>query len=154
MSCWAVAHPSSALDVGFCFLLLIKTELTEDRMLGAAEEAGSSMPHWRVVSLCASDERLFLWPPLGCQTCISEVLMRPSALASSGVSPLFSVLLTAQSRIPKAGKKNQKQQSPNKTKQKTTKKMQTIRISNYTRLSAAKTPVNMQAQSNQKLLSI
>lgn len=32
--------------------------------------------------------------------------------------------------------------------------MQTIRISNYTRLSAAKTPVNMQAQYNQKLLSV
>lgn len=153
MSCWAVAHPSSALDVGFCFLLLIKIDLTEEGMLGAAEEAGSPMPPWRVVSLCASDDRLFLWPPLGCQTCISEVLMRPSALASSGVSPLFSVLLTAQSWIPKA---DETKKNPNKIKQskKTTKKMQTIRISNYTRLSAVKSPLNMQAQSNQKLLSV
>lgn len=78
----------------FRFLLLIKIELTEDGKSGAAEEAGRSMPHRRVVSLCASDERLFLSSPLGRQTCISEVLMRPSALASSGVSPLFSVLLT------------------------------------------------------------
>lgn len=79
---------------GVSFLLLIKIKLTEDRMLGAAEEAGRSMPHRKVVSLCASDEWLFSSPPQGCQTCISEVLMRPSALASSGVSPLFSVLLT------------------------------------------------------------
>lgn len=150
MSCWAVAHPSSALDVGFCFLLLIKIELTEEGMLGAAEEAGSPMPRWRGVSLCASDDQLFLWPPLGCQTCISEVLMRPSALASSGVSPLFSVLLTAQLWITKADKTK----NPKQNKKKTTKKMQTIRISNYTRLSAAKTPVNMQAQYNQKLLSV
>lgn len=116
MSCWAVAYPSSALDVGFCFLLLIKMELTEDRMLGAAEEAGSSMPPWRALSLCASDEQLFLLPPLGCQTCISEVLMRPSALASSGVSPLFSVLLTAQSWIPKADKTKKKTKKTDKQK--------------------------------------
>lgn len=79
---------------GVPLLLLIRMKIREDGMLGAAEEAGRSMPHRRVVSLCASDERLFLSPPLGRQTCISEVLMRPSALASSGVSPLFSVLLT------------------------------------------------------------
>lgn len=93
---------------GFAFCCLLKIELSEDGMLGAAEEAGRSMPHRRVVSLCASGEWFFSSPPLGCQTCISEVLMRPSALASSGVSPLFSVLLTRWPWIPKAGKTKQR----------------------------------------------
>lgn len=54
--------------------------------------------------------------------------MRPSALASSGVSPLFSVLLTAWPCVPKVGKIQIIKQ----------KKMQTIRSGNYTRLSAEK----------------
>lgn len=54
--------------------------------------------------------------------------MRPSALASSGVSPLFSVLLTAWPYVPKAGKIQTIKQ----------KKMQTIKSGNYARLSAEK----------------
>lgn len=56
MSCWAAAHPSSALLVAFRFVLLINIELIEDGTLGAADKAGRTAPHQRVVSLCVSDD--------------------------------------------------------------------------------------------------
>lgn len=56
--------PFSWPGCGFPLFMLIKIKLTEDGMLGAADEAGTTMPHRRVVSPCVSDDdssRRRLW---------------------------------------------------------------------------------------------